>query len=143
MSTWDIQDPGVVLMPSGRRIRGRSLRKPPTERLAPEFGLYLLNHPPKPVGWHGRRVRWPDFRLPVDRDDAVSALQEAWQRSASERVEVACLGGKGRTATALACLAVLDGVPARHAVAYVREQFGPGAVETPWQHRYVRRFPTG
>lgn len=58
-----------------------------------------------------------------------------------ERVEVACAGGRGRTGTALACIAVLDGVPAEEAVAYVRENYDPRAVETPWQRRYVQRFP--
>ena len=49
-----------------------------------------------------------------------------------------------RTGTALACLAVLDGVPPRQAVAYVRERYDPRAVETPWQRRYVVRFqPVG
>ncbi|WP_430625935.1 protein-tyrosine phosphatase family protein, partial [Streptomyces albus] len=57
-----------------------------------------------------------------------------------ERVEVACGGGKGRTGTALACVAVLDGVPADEAVSYVRAHYTPRAVETPWQRRYVRRF---
>lgn len=61
-------------------------------------------------------------------------------RAADERVEVACSGGRGRTGTALACLAVLDGVPPRDAVAYVREHYDPRAVETPWQHRYIARF---
>jgi protein-tyrosine phosphatase len=54
-------------------------------------------------------------------------------RAAYERVEVACSGGLGRTGTALACLAVLDGVPAGDAVAFVRGQYHPRAVETPWQ----------
>jgi hypothetical protein len=39
-------------------------------------------------------------------------------------------------------LAVLDGVPPREAVAYVRGHYDPRAVETPWQHRYVTRFAT-
>jgi protein-tyrosine phosphatase len=55
-------------------------------------------------------------------------------------VEVACGGGRGRTGTALACLAVLDGVPAHEAVGYVRAHYDARAVETPWQRRYVRRF---
>jgi hypothetical protein len=42
--------------------------------------------------------------------------------------------------TALACLAVLDGVPAHEAVGYVRALYDARAVETPWQRRYVRRF---
>ncbi len=40
----------------------------------------------------------------------------------------------------MACLAVLDGVPAAEAVAYVREHYNLRAVETPWQHRYAARF---
>lgn len=68
-------------------------------------------------------------------------LWEAWRRATSERVEIACGGGRGRTGTALACLAVLDGLPAHEAVAYVRQRYHPRAVETPWQRRYVAQFP--
>jgi len=71
----------------------------------------------------------------------VEALREAWARAETERVEIACAGGHGRTGTALACLAVLDGVPNGVAVAYVREHYSPRAVETPWQRRFVGRFP--
>jgi len=46
-------------------------------------------------------------------------------RAVGERVEVACLGGRGRASTALACIAILDGVPARQAVRYVREHYPP------------------
>lgn len=65
---------------------------------------------------------------------------DIWERAATERVEVACGGGRGRTGTALACIAVIDGVPADRAVAYVREHYDRHAVETPWQRRYVERF---
>jgi hypothetical protein len=40
-----------------------------------------------------------------------------------------------------ACLAVLDGVPGREAVRYVRTHHAPRAVETPGQRRFVARFP--
>jgi protein-tyrosine phosphatase len=100
----------------------------------------LVGHEPLPVDWEARWVRWPDFRLPTDLAAAREALGEAWARAECERVEIACGGGKGRTGTALACLAVLDGVPPRAAVDYVREHYLPGAVETPWQRRFVRRF---
>lgn len=69
-----------------------------------------------------------------------SALQEAWQRAETERVEVACLGGHGRTGTALACLAVLDGIGPDEAVGYVRRHYRAAAVETPEQVEFVRRF---
>jgi protein-tyrosine phosphatase len=72
--------------------------------------------------------------------DARAALEEAWARAVSERVEVACSGGHGRTGTALACLAVLDGVPPDEAVAWVREHYRRRAVETPAQARFARLF---
>lgn len=132
---------GVVLLPSGRRVRGRALRRPLPAGPEPEFALHLLGHEPPPTSWPARWLRWPDFRLPADRVDARAALVETWQRADDERVEVVCGGGRGRTGTALACLAVLDGVPAHEAVTYVRTHYDPRAVETPWQRRYVRRFP--
>ena len=121
-------------------MRGRGLRRAATGGVDPEFGLYLLGKPPPPVGWPARWVRWPDRWLPADPADARDALRQLWERAEGERVEVACSGGQGRTGTALACLAVLDGVPATDAVRYVREHYNPRAVETPWQRRYVRRF---
>jgi protein-tyrosine phosphatase len=87
-------------------------------------------------------VRWPDFWLPADPAYARKVLLEAWEGALTERVEIACRGGRGRTGTALACLAVIDGVPARHAVAFVRQYYHPHAVETPWQKRYITRFTT-
>lgn len=139
--TWQPADPGVLRLPSGRLVRGRGLRHPlaagaPT----PVYALYLLGRRPPPVAWESRWIRWPDFRLPADRADARAALSEAWRRAAGERVEIACGGGRGRTGTALACLAVLDGVPAEEAVDFVRRHYDRRAVETPWQKRYVRRF---
>ena len=106
----------------------------------PDFAVYLLGGQPGPAPWEVRWIRWPDFWLPVDRSDAKGALLEAWDRAKAERVEIACGGGRGRTGTALACLAVLDGVPPREAVAFVREHYDARAVETPWQRRYVARF---
>lgn len=140
MNGWNASEPGVLALPSGRLVRGRGLGRPLPGGLVPDFGLYLLNRQPLPVPWNMRWVRWPDFRLPADRDDAQDALHEAWHRANAERVEVACGGGRGRTGTALACMAVLDGVPACEAVAYVRKHYDPRAVETPWQRRYVARF---
>ena len=137
---WDPQAPGVLALPSGRLVRGRGLRDPQPEGLLPQFGLYLLGHEPPPVSWPHRWLRWPDFRLPSDPAVARDALVDLWGRAADERVEVACGGGRGRTGTALACLAVLDGVPAASAVDYVRHHYHRRAVETPWQRRYVARF---
>lgn len=138
--TWDPDGTGVLRLPSGRLVRGRGLRAPLPAGPAPDFAVHLLGRRPSPTPWESRWLRWPDFRLPADPSLAHALLTEAWTRAATERVEVACGGGRGRTGTALACLAVLDGVPPREAVAYVRRHFHPRAVETPWQRRYVRRF---
>ena len=72
--------------------------------------------------------------------DAGEALHWVWRSAEDRRVEVACGGGVGRTGTALACLVVMDGLPARAAVAHVREGCHRRAVETPWQRCYVERF---
>jgi protein-tyrosine phosphatase len=108
--------------------------------LLPQFGLYLLADEPPATEWPQRWVRWPDFRLPADSSDAAEAFAEALRRAGDERVEVACAGGRGRTGTALACIAVLDGIDAADAVTFVREHYDRHAVETPWQARFVRRF---
>lgn len=137
--TWD-DGAGVLTLADGRSVRGRGLRRPVPDGPEPAFGLYLLGKEPPAVAWESRWIRWPDFRLPTDRADAVDALVEAFDRCATERVEVACGGGRGRTGTALACLAVLAGTPPGDAVAFVREHYDRHAVETPWQRRFVQRF---
>jgi protein-tyrosine phosphatase len=131
---------GVLQLPSGRLVRGRALRRPLAAGPLPAFALYLLGHQPPPVAWESRWLRWPDFWLPSDPTATADALREAWARADTERVEIACGGGQGRTGTALACLAVLDKMPNDQAVTYVRRHYSPRAVETPWQRRFVARF---
>ena len=138
--TWDPGRPGILELPSGRLIRGRALLRPLPAGQRPEFGLYLLGRRPGPVAWDARWVRWRDLHVPADDADTLDSLIEAWRRAENERVEVACWGGRGRTGTALACIAVLDGVPPAEAVAFVRARYRRGAVETPWQRKYVARF---
>lgn len=136
-----------MALPSGVLVRGRALRRPlPDAATRADHALHLLSrrpaesdrgpHPATDVVW----VRWPDFWLPSDRPGFAALLRVAHRRARGERVEIVCGGGVGRTGTALACLAVLDGVPADQAVAYVRDAYAPRAVETPWQRRFARRF---
>lgn len=139
-TSWSPDGAGVLRLPSGRLVRGRALRDPLPPGPLPDFGLYLLSRPPEQVAWESSWLRWPDFLLPADPAQAARAFRQAWRRAARERVEVACRGGRGRTGTALACLAILDGTPRGEAVAYVREHYSPHAVETPRQRRYVARF---
>ncbi|MEV6416335.1 protein-tyrosine phosphatase family protein [Kribbella sp. NPDC051718] len=140
METWELGASGVLRLPSGRLVRGRGVRDGVPGGALPAYGVYLLGKEPPAVPWESRWVVWPDFRLPADDRDARDALVEVLARAGDERVEVACAGGRGRTGTALACLAVLDGVAPADAVAYVRANYHAKAVETFWQKRYVRRF---
>ncbi len=129
----------MLTLPSGRRVLGRSVRSAPPAP-EPEFGVYLLGRRPSGTTWEQVWVPWRDFGLPADPDALRLALATAWVRATDRRVEVACGGGTGRTGTALACLAVLDGMPADEAVAFVRRHYRRRAVETRRQRRFVLHF---
>lgn len=128
---------GVVELPDGRRVRGTGLRRPRRGVPAPDFAVYLRGRDPRITEWPYRWVRWRDFRLPDSTEQAVAALREAHTRAASERVEIACGGGVGRTGTALAVLAIMSGVASDDAVAWVRAHYDPRAVETRRQNHWV------
>ena len=139
--------PGAVRLPDGSWVRGRGLRRPAPAGEVPDHGLYLgtgrmRRRYEQTLTWPHAWVDWPDFLLPRDREQAVSRLRELHELArAGKKVEVACGGGVGRTGTAIACLAVLAGVPNAEAVAWARANYHPRAVETPWQRRWVLRFP--
>ena len=134
MTQW-ADERGVIRLPGGDLVRGRRLGEPTTPA---DFTL-VLGKGPAPE-WPHRRIGWPDFGVPADRADAVAAVRDARARAArGERVEVACRGGVGRTGTALAALAVLDGLEPAAAVHWVRAGYHPRAVETPWQRWWLRR----
>jgi D-serine deaminase-like pyridoxal phosphate-dependent protein len=127
---------GVVRLPGGALVRGRRL----ADDVSPADFALVLAAGPAPA-WAHRRVRWPDFWIPLDRADALDALREAHRRALDgQRVEVTCRGGVGRTGTALAALAVLDGLSPGEAVRWVRVNCHPRAVETPWQRWWLRRL---
>ena len=137
--TW-ADGPGVVVLPSGRRVRGRGLRRAVPNLVRPDLGVYLLAEPPEAIDWDHRWIRCRDFRSPSDPAHVGSTLREALERSATERVEIGCSGGIGRTGIGLAVLAILDGIEPGAAVDWVRSAYHPRAVETPWQRRWVARF---
>ena len=127
-------EPGVVRLPGGALVRGRRLGRATSTA---DFTLVLADGPVPE--WPYRRVRWRDFWVPADTADVLDALNEVRRRAvAGERVEVACRGGVGRTGTALAALAMLDGLAAHEAVGWVRSRYHPMAVETPWQRWWLR-----
>ena len=131
-----VDDAGLVTLPTGLRVRGRRLK----DVVSPADFSLLLADGPVP-DWPHRRIRWPDFWVPRDSDDARDALREAYRRAQQgERVEVACRGGIGRTGTALAALAILDGTAPDQALGWIRANYHPRAVETPLQKRWLRNF---
>ncbi|HET6950099.1 MAG TPA: hypothetical protein VFI47_06980 [Acidimicrobiales bacterium] len=129
-----------VELPDGTQVTAVSfLGDDPYDRdAAPAFGLYLDERWDPP--WPHEHVAWPDFGVPGG-DDVGPALQRLLDRArAGDRVEIGCLGGHGRTGTALACLAVLAGTPGDAAVDWVRAHYCPDAVETDGQRAFVEGY---
>jgi hypothetical protein len=131
----------VVVLANGASVTAVSFDAgdPYRRDIEPAFGLYLDARWSPP--WPHAHVAWPDFSVPDDSDACGTALAELLERArAGEHVEIGCLGGHGRTGTALACLAVLAGTPADEAVAWVRANYCGAAVEAPEQAAYVVAF---
>jgi len=106
---------------------------------APAFGLYL--DPRWDPPWPHEHVNWPDLSVPANTVEFRAALQGVLSRArGGASVEIGCLGGHGRTGTALACLAVMAGTPPEDAVDWVRANYCTQAVETAAQRAFVAAF---
>lgn len=138
MGTWE-DEPGVLVLPDGRRLRAVRVRRDRKGVPDPELAVHLSGVRPPSTAWPRLWIRWPDFSLPLSTADALLVLQQAHDAAADRRVEVGCRGGIGRTGTAVAALAVIAGLPPEEAVAWARRHHHPRAVETPWQRRWVER----
>jgi hypothetical protein len=128
----------VVTLPDGTPICAASFdaEDPYTRDRPPDYGLYLDRRwlPP----WTHDHLDWPDFGVPESAAATIAALRSALDRArAGERVEIGCLGGHGRTGTALACLAILTGHHPDDAVAWVRSTYCAEAVETAEQEAFI------
>lgn len=128
-----------VALPDGTTIMAVSYDEEYERNRVPDFGLYLDSRWSPP--WPHDHVDWADFGLPGDRVRFREQLLELLARARKgQRVEVGCLGGHGRTGTALAVAAVLSGHDASAATAWVRKTYCAHAVETPEQEGFVRKF---
>jgi Protein-tyrosine phosphatase len=128
----------VVSLPDGTTIDAVSFDAvdPYARDRQPDYGLYLDRRWQPP--WTHDHLDWPDFGVPDDPALVITALRSVIDRARTgERVEIGCLGGHGRTGTALACLAILTGHPATDAVAWVRASYCPKAVETAGQEALI------
>jgi len=126
-----------VTFPDGTAVlaSGWLARAPTAWR--PDFGVYL-DAAWQPVDWPHVLLDWPDFGVPTNSDLAVSQIRAAFERAKrGETVEVACIGGHGRTGTVLACMAILAGVPVSEAVAWVRAAYCTRAVQEPAQQYWL------
>jgi hypothetical protein len=129
----------AVELPDGTLVTAVSfLGGDPCHReVVPAFGLYLDERWDPP--WEHEHLVWPDVGVP-DPAELRTSLERLLSRArAGDVVEIGCLGGHGRTGTALACLAVLTGEPRDTAVDWVRTHHCPKAVETPEQRAFVER----
>jgi protein-tyrosine phosphatase len=130
-----------VVFEDGTTVTGVSFvaDDPYRRDVLPSFGLYLDERWRPP--WPHAHVDWPDFNVPTDTDAARRALVQLVERARrGEAVEVGCLGGHGRTGTALACIAVLTGTSASDAVTWVRANYCDRAVETDEQAIFASDF---
>lgn len=143
VAPWPDDTPGLLILPSGARVRGRALQYLVPAEPSPTLSVHLAGRRPPEPGWERLWVRWRDFCPPSDPVEAVRVLREAHRRLATDRVEVACRGGVGRTGTALAAFCILDGLDAAEAVTWVRRRYDARAVETALQRRFLRRLATG
>ena len=132
-----------VVLPDGTEIVAVSFGgdDPYRRDRPPGFGLYFDDRWQPP--WPHAHVDWPDFGVPEDGALLSDALRDLLTRArGGERVEIGCLGGHGRTGTALACLTVLAGVDPAVAVEWVRTNYCAMAVETDDQVALVAQFTT-
>jgi protein-tyrosine phosphatase len=127
-----------VVLPDGTQVTAVSFdpADPYSRARDPDYGLYFDSRWQPP--WDHGYVDWPDFGVPANGGAVVESLKAVLERARSgQDIEVGCIGGHGRTGTALACLAVLAGHPASGAVAWVRSSYCAKAVETPEQEAFI------
>jgi hypothetical protein len=129
----------IVRFPDGTSVRASSISDRCVDDKERAYGLYL--DPRWEPTWPATLVEWKDFGLPENPELAAQQIADAFGRAQrGGLVEVGCLGGSGRTGTVIACMAVLAGVPGEQAVAWVRAEYRPSAVETAEQEAWVRWF---
>lgn len=95
----------------------------------------------KRYDYRGIGIDWVDFDIPeLTRDfwlDLYSLLKDIADKDGHLDVIVYCLGGHGRTGTALSILAGVSGVTKSDPVEYIRNRYCKNAVETVSQEKYV------
>lgn len=84
-------------------------------------------------------LNWPDMGV-------VSLPRKFWEdviahlTITQRKMLVFCVGGHGRTGTALACLMVVCGWTSEDAIAWIRANYCRRAIESLEQERYIRKI---
>ena len=132
----------TLTLPNGVKVNASSMNNTRNDKEpAPDFGLYC------DWGWHpywrNEHIAWPDYGVPSDYFYAAIQIEEAYNRAKNgETVEVGCIGGHGRTGTALACM-VLIADPTMTAVEardYVRKNYCTETIESDKQEWWIDWF---
>jgi protein-tyrosine phosphatase len=88
------------------------------------------------------RLDVPDYGVP---DEAalravLAQMLEAMRAAPNDAYHIGCKAGIGRTGTVMACLAIMADAVEGDPVAWLRAAYFQGAIETPGQEAFVRRF---
>lgn len=132
----------TLTLPDGTKINASSMNNTRNEKEpAPDFGLYCDWgwHP----SWRNEHIDWPDYGIPRDEFIAAIQIEDAYKRAkAGEIVEVGCIGGHGRTGTALACMVLLADptMSADAAMKYVRKKYCSETIESAKQEWWIDWF---
>lgn len=90
------------------------------------------------------KINWADGNAPdmTEKDwrNILNDLEQLRRRAGKDNLNilVCCLGGHGRTGTALAVLAAITGIAPQNPVTFVRKKYCEKAVETMSQCTYIR-----
>lgn len=106
------------------------------DEIRPDYGCYFdAIWKPDCIAFY---AHWQDFGLPtLPLETFIEFLELVLEYAEGYAVEVGCIGGHGRTGTALACMAVLAGDTPMTAVERIRDLYCDKCVETKQQEWLV------
>ena len=125
VGSWQVACSGLLACPPGDVA---SWESPPAAGfyLDPAWRDVLADVP-----WSARFVEWPDRGVIRTQELGLLVGTIAHEMADGRTVEIACVGGHGRTGTLLATLiARLEGLDAASALRIVRERYCTAAIET-------------
>ncbi len=105
---------------------------------------YAREYDERGLSWH--LVEIPDMSAPVLRNDIdLDRFFECVRAvfAAGDAIAIHCMGGLGRSGTVAARLAMRYGLTGDQAIAFIRDQHDPAAIETKSQEEYLLKHRPG